>query len=251
MYNRIISLAPSNTEILFALGVNEKVVGVTSFCDFPAEATKLPKIGSWIYARDLKRFEDLNPDLLITSMYIPPSVKEWADNSGVKLVHLFPQTIEEVFDSFVSIGRLVDKETESKKLRDETKRKLSLLKSMNQNIKIYSEEFNKPPTVAANWVPDLIRAAGGIPFSKSGVLSYEIQGREVEEFDPDLIVLHWCGFGLRQNPQEVLSRKEWQNINAVKKNVIVTIDDTFLNRPSPRIWRGAYLLNNVLHAIQQ
>ena len=71
MAKRILSLAPSNTEILFALGAGDRVVGVTSFCDFPPAARALPRVGSWISVTNIKQFDELKPDLILTSMFVP------------------------------------------------------------------------------------------------------------------------------------------------------------------------------------
>lgn len=245
---RIISLAPSNTEILFALGTGDNVVGATNFCDYPPEVKKFPKVGSWINAHDMSRFEELRPDYILSSMYVPDVVREWAREKGVQLVHVYPQTLEGIYESIRSVGKIVYRESIAERIISNIKMHLasvSLLVRSDQKRecpKVYSEEFHEPPTVGANWVPELIRIAGGTPMAKEGILSYAVTAEDVAAFDPDLIALHWCGFGERQRPDLVKKRKGWEALRAVRENKIVVIDDTFLNRPGPRIWKGAELL---------
>jgi len=246
MYERILSLAPSNTELLYALGVGDKVVGVTSYCDWPLEAGEKEKIGSWIYKHDLTLFEKSRPDLILAHMFVPDAVREWAEKNEVQLVNLYPQTLDAVKDSFLEVGRLVGEENKARILVDYFDKELEKIKSISNSFhshpKIYSEEFHNPPTLAANWVPELIELAGGIPMASPGKLSYEVSGADVLAFDPDMIVLHWCGFGMKQKPKVVLNREGWKEIRAVKENDLFVVDDTFLNRPGPRLWQGAALL---------
>lgn len=249
MYERVISLAPSNTEILFSLNAGDKIVGVTSFCDFPEETKSLPKIGSWINVNNLKIFDNLEPDLVLCSMFVPNNVKEWCLNNSVELVNLYPQTLDGVYDSFLKIGKLVDKNNEARELVGFVKNKFSLIKTASKDLsyhpKIYSEEFHLPPTVAANWVPELISVAGGTPMSKPGILSYNVSLADVGSFDPDIVVLHWCGFGDDSKKEHLLSRG-WSSLRAVKNNNVFNIHDSFLNRPSPRIWQGAEFLQKII-----
>lgn len=245
MYSRILSLAPSNTEILFALGAGDRVVGITNLCDYPQEAQHLPKIGSWINQQDTAAFDRLKPDLILTSMFVPPTVKEWAAQNSVELVNLYPQTIGAVYDSILQVGELVEREANAERIVGEMRTQLQHIQQHSANLphpRIYSEEYHIPPTVAANWVPELIAIAGGKPMALPGKLSYAVTGEQVAAFDPELIVLHWCGFGQNQKPELVQKREGWENIRAVQESRIAIVDDTFLNRPGPRIWQGAALL---------
>ncbi len=249
MSKRIISLAPSNTEILFSLGAGNTVAGVTSFCDYPEQAKKLPKIGSWIYVNDMEKIKSLNPDLILTSMYVPPAIDEWSQKNKIRLVNLYPQTLEGIYESILEIGKLTEKEEKAKEIISEIKNNLETIKKESfktmKKPRIYSEEFHKPPTVASNWVPELIEIAGGIPMAKPGILSYEVKLEDVSRFDPDIIILHWCGFNIKSKKEDLIKRG-WNNLRAVRENKVFTIDDTFLNRPGPRIWQGAKLIKEAL-----
>ncbi|VVB57976.1 Cobalamin-binding protein [Candidatus Anstonella stagnisolia] len=252
---RIISLAPSNTEILFALGAQSSLAGVTHLCDFPPAAKKLPKIGSWTSSHDFSTMEKLKPNLLLASMYVPPALEKWAAEKSIPLLSVCPTSLEGIYKSIEKIGSIVQKEEDAKTVISEMKAKLAQIKSASSGFpshpKIYCEEFNSPPFASANWVPELVQTAGGIPFSRAGIFSYPTNLLELSSFNPDLIVLHWCGFGERSDIPSVAKRSGWGSLAAVQNNKIFSLDDTFLNRPSPRIWMGAQKLQEkIRHSIE-
>jgi iron complex transport system substrate-binding protein len=243
MYRRIISLAPSNTEILFSLGAGRNVVGVTTLCDFPEGAKSIHKIGSWM-RNDVRKIDQLKPDIILASMFVPREAEAWAEENNVRLVNIYPQTVDDIYESIIRIGELVGNVNEAGKIIHSMKFELDRISKERpaRKLKIYSEEFHKPPMVAANWVPQLIEAAGGIAMSQPGKLSYEVSAEDVLRFNPDIIVLHWCGYKDKSRKDDLLKRKGWNTIPAVAHGRIVCIDDTFLNRPGPRLWMGAEIL---------
>jgi len=123
MYQKIISLAPSNTEILYALGAQDKLVACTRYCDFPEDAKKKPRIGGWLDINDelVKKFE---PDLILTSTFVQNKITDRYKKSKMNIVALMPTTLKGVFDSITRIGKLVEKEKEA----------LNLVKSMKNKF---------------------------------------------------------------------------------------------------------------------
>lgn len=247
MYKRVISLAPSNTEILFELGLGDKVVGVTNFCDYPIDTDDIEKIGSWTNLHEIKKIENLKPDLLLTSMYVPPAIKKWSEKKSVKLINLYPQTLQEIYNSILEVGTLFEKRTDALMIVNKMKRKI-LEYNHDKKVKIYSEEFHKPPTVGGNWVPELIEHAGGVSMGRKGILSHEVDLLDVAKFDPDIMLLHWCGFGNKSSIRMIKERKGWDELRAVKNNKVFAVDDTYLNRPGPRIWKGVELVNKIIRS---
>src|SRR3954466_16034844 len=100
---RLVSLAPSNTEILFALGLEKDLVGVTSFCNFPEAARALPRLPGWstIKAKDVLA---LKPDLVLTSTLCQESLRQALSDAGAQVAHFDPRTLDAVAHSFVEIG---------------------------------------------------------------------------------------------------------------------------------------------------
>lgn len=252
---RIISLAPSNTEILFALGAQSFFVGVTHLCDFPPKSKKLPKIGGWTAPHDFTAIEKLQPDLLLASMHVPPSLSDFAQKKKIPLESVCPATIEGIYKSIEKIGKLVGKEENAKTVISEMKTKLAEIEKIGKSLpsrpKVYCEEFNSPIFASANWVPELVKIAGGIPFSRAGIPSHEFEFEQLVSFNPDIIVLHWCGFGKTCDISSISRREGWGRLNAVQHNKIFSLDDSLLNRPSPRICKAAQKLHELIIAHQK
>ena len=216
MYQKIISLAPSNTEILYALNADDKLVACTRYCDFPSEAKKKPRIGGWLDINDelVKKFE---PDLLLTSTFVQNKITEKYKKSRMNAVALMPTTLKGVFDSIIEIGRLTGKEQESLKLIHKMKNSFDKIQNkiqkndkqstINKNSienndsknkikkpRVYVEEWHKPPTVSGNWVPNLVKMAGGdYSLIRAGVHSKEVSTKQMQEYDPEVIVVSICG----------------------------------------------------------
>lgn len=254
---RLLSLAPSNTEILFALGVGDELVGITNLCDFPKETNKIQKLGSWIYTEP-KKILELAPDIIFTSYFMPESLRNWKGPG--KIIHVEPKTLDEVYQSIKYIAKVVQRSREAKdivekmksdilRVRQNAESRSSRLASARSNnkIKIYAEEWPKPPMASGNWVPELISIAGGTAgLSEQGKPSSTYDFADLVKFDPDVLLFHWCGYKERFNKESVLKRPGWKELRAVKENKLFVIDDSLLNRPGPRLVEGAKRIQQIL-----
>lgn len=246
---RIISLAPSNTEILFELGCEKDVVAVTRFCDYPEEAKLKPKIGGWLDVNDelVKKFK---PDVVMTSTFVQDKIVDRYKESGIKIFHTDPKTLDQVYESILSIGNLVNKRSEAKNIVEKMKKEFKIIQKVNKKKpRVYCEEWHKPPTVSGNWVPRIIGYAGGISLCPEGKISYPVSSQDVKDFDPDLILLSLCGFGNKAKKEFVTKRKDWQDIRTVKNGNIFVIHDSLLNRPGPRLVEGAKWLAELFNKL--
>ncbi|MFA6909212.1 MAG: cobalamin-binding protein [Patescibacteria group bacterium] len=246
---RIASLAPSNTEILFALGLGEHVVAVTHMCDYPVAAAQKSKIGSWTSTR-VDALSEHKPDVIFSSIYYPPELESY-DGPG-EIVHLNPKTLGDILSSIRTIGEICGKNTEADMLIRRMERELFDLHPPSafgkQRPSVYMEEWGKPPMASGNWVPQLVTLAGGREvLMHPGEPSREVTLAEIVRADPDMIVLHWCGKGNRVDTAEVASRPGWEQLRAVWSGNIHVIHDTYLNRPGPRIIDGIRFLQKSFH----
>ncbi len=112
---RIVSLAPSNTEILYALGCGDNIVACTRFCDYPADALTRPRIGGWLDVND-SLVEQYQPDVVMTSTFVQDAIAERYAKKGMRLFHTDPKTLEQVYGSIFAIGELVNKNEEAEEL---------------------------------------------------------------------------------------------------------------------------------------
>lgn len=249
MYQRIVSLAPSNTEILFSVGAGDNVVGVTRFCDYPPEAKTRTQVGGWVDV-DYDLLKSLKPDLVLTSTFVQEKVADDCKNMGLNVVHLNPKTLDGVYDSIRKIGALVGREPEADSVIAKMKSEMDSIRQKTAGVekkRVYAEEWHKPPYVCGNWIPELIDAAGGIGVGRSGEASFEVKTDDIQNFNPDFIVLTWCGFHERSQIELVKFREGWSNISAISKGNVFAVDDSFLNRPGPRITTGAEKLARIMH----
>lgn len=232
----IVSLAPSNTEILFELGAGDQVTGTTSLCDFPDEAVEKPSVGGWTNPR-VDRLEELEPDLVIASDDLQDGAVERVREAGFEVLQVKPHSLDEVFESIKEIGERIDKQEEADHLVNQMKSELKEI-NLENSPRIYCEEWMDPPMVSGNWIPGLIRRIGGEYFVEEG-RSRKFDLEDLKKFDPEYIFLNVCGAGNNLSPDEIMKRDEWQEITAVKNEDVYVMDDALLNRPAPRLVEAA------------
>jgi iron complex transport system substrate-binding protein len=242
---RIVSLAPSNTEILFALGAGTEIVGRTAYCDFPKEALKIPKIGDWVNP-DIGQIERLKPDIVLTSTVVQEKLSVKLRDAGLNVLHLDPRTLEAVFGSMRRIGESIGRSDESERLIAGMKEGLREADPRpDGRPRIYIEEWHNPPFASGNWVPRIAQIAGSeYGLVKEGELSKGFPLDELKAFDPQIIVLSICG--IKSDPRMIYGRTGWEGIRAVRSRKVFAFDDSLLNRPGPRLVEGEKLLRKLI-----
>lgn len=234
---KIVSLAPSNTEILYSLGAEDRIVGTTSLCDHPDEAVEKPSVGGWTNPR-VDRLEELEPDLVIASDDLQDGAVERVEDAGFEVSQVKPHTLGEVYQSIIEIGEAVNRGREAENLVEQMRAELESIE-LEGSPRIYCEEWMDPPMASGNWIPGLVEIIGGEYFITEGERSRKFELEKLKDFDPEYIFLNVCGAGENLSPEEVLKRDEWQEITAVKEENVYIIDDALLNRPGPRLVDGA------------
>ena len=247
---RVVSLAPSATATVTALGAAETLVGVTHLCDPPAAAGSAHgresplAVGGWLNP-DLDRVADLDPDVVLTSDGLQADLADECRERGFDVRHREPATLDEAVEAFAARGADVGRPEAGERLAEESRARLDRVADAvadRPRPTVYCEEWSDPPMAAGNWVPDAVRAAGGrYPFVDPGERSREVDIGAVEAADPDHLVVHVCGHGDRIDPATVAER-DW----AVDAPVHV-IDDSLLNQPSPALIDGVERLAELFH----
>ncbi|WP_280587092.1 helical backbone metal receptor [Halorubrum sp. Boch-26] len=247
---RVVSLAPSATATVTALGAAEALVGVTGHCDPPAKAGSAHDresplaVGGWLNP-DLDRVADLDPEVVLTSDGLQADLADECRERGFDVRHREPATLDEAVEGFAARGADAGDSEAGKELARESRERLDRVAEAvadRPRPTAYCEEWSDPPMAAGNWVPDAVRAAGGrYPFVEPGERSREVDPASVEAADPDHLVVHVCGRGDRIDPATVAER-DW----AVDAPVHV-IDDSLLNQPSPALVDGVERLAELFH----
>lgn len=242
---RLISLSPAATEILFALGLGNQIVGDTTFCNYPEEAKKIPKIGSFSEP-NIEKIVSLKPDIIFaTGLEQTPAVQRLS-KSGLRVIVSDPKDISGLFDSINEIARTTGKEKEAKSLVDNMHKRIEDVMTkvrvipLNKRPRVFIEIWYDPVMTAGpgSIIDEILNIAGGVNIAYDTPRSYSRFSEEtIIKRDPDVIIL---GYMTKENTKDTLAKRfGWEKIKAVKNNrVISNIDPDIMFRPSPRITDG-------------
>jgi iron complex transport system substrate-binding protein len=261
---RIVSLLPSATEILFALGLGDSVVGVTHECDFPPEAAKKPPLirprvdpsaapaeldrqvrelmsrGESIYAVDDALLRSLAPDLIITQDLCHVCAAS-PDDLGTALARmqsppdvlsLHPQTLAGVWDNIREIGKATRRLAEADQLAVSCVERIARIEALVAGAasrpRVACLEWLDPFYNAGHWVPEMVEHAGGLDLlGQAGSPSIRITPQQVVDAQPEIIVVMQCGYGVARNRKEYRRTKfppGWNDLPAVRSGRVFAVD---------------------------
>jgi|CZCA01.1.fsa_nt_gi iron complex transport system substrate-binding protein len=245
----IVSIAPSNTEILFALGLGEKVVGVTEACDYPEDAKSKPKVGQ--VEMNIEKIANISPDLVVAvaSMQLP--VIETLSSLGIPVLALDPKNLSDVLDSITLVGKVTGREEAARLLVERLKsriqdiqRKAAKAVAGEGRPRVFVEIWDDPLMTAGpgTFIDELIRLAGGENIAGDAGMEWpEFSLEVVIERDPDVIITVW------REPEDVCTRPAWSRISACKTRRIQQVNPDILTRPGPRLVEGLAELLEIMH----
>ncbi len=251
--DRIVSLAPSLTECMFALGQEKKLVGVTQFSDHPPEASKLPKVGSYVNL-DLEKIVALRPDLcLATKDGNPINVINRLEDLGIPVYALDPRDVSTVIKTIEELGRLVNAKKTSAKVTRKMKQRVDWVKRQvsrsNSRPRVFFQIGSSPIVSVGSrtFIHELITLAGGINVAAGSVDYPRLSREEVLVLKPDIILIS----SMTKDRQLVESIKQkwikFPNIPAVRKEQIYAVQSDYFDRASPRLVKGLEILASLFH----
>jgi len=254
---RIVSLCPSNTEILFALGLVESIVGVDSHSDYPTQVKELPRVGTDLRI-NMEKVKALEPDLVVASLTVPGMERniEALEKTKLSYIILNPHNIEEIIENILMLGEITNTLEEAQRLVDEIKNTVNSIKLQVQKIqyrlKLYWEWWPKPIITACrhSWVNDMSEIVGGMNiFSNIEKTSSIVEDSDILSLDPDILLICWCGEKMqnRMSIDKILTRPGWENIKAIKEKRVYCVPESLFGRPGPRIIDGLKLLSQIVH----
>ncbi len=255
---RIVSIAPSNTEMLFATGAGSQVVGRDTYSDYPPEAKNTAAdIGGGFTALNMELILSKKPDVVLASPLTPPEQIADLDKAGLRVYVLpNPQSFDDLYTNLQTVGKLTGHEKEAAALADSLKARVQAVVTkvapVSSRPVVYYEldatDPNAPYTSGPQTFVDLlIRTAGGVNFG--GYLKGEWVQISVEQIlarQPDMIVLGDNTYG-GVTPEQVKARAGWETLNAVRQDKIFTFDDNTVSRPGPRLVDGLEAMAKLLH----
>ncbi len=239
---RIVSIGPSITEFLFALGAGPRVAGVDDFSDEPAAAKQLEKVGA--IKVNFEKVVSLRPDLVLSVKFSDGTIEKLA-GAGLAVLVVDPQTIGDVARTAILLGRAVGSDGDAmardiQKRVDDVRAKTS---AGPTRPRVYHEIDASDPTKIftvgpGSYIQDLIEIAGGQNIAARATSAYpQLSAEEILRSDPEIIVLAAADYSAK--PEQVAARAGWSAIAAVKSNRVVTIAPNLVNRPGPRVGEAA------------
>jgi ABC-type Fe3+-hydroxamate transport system, periplasmic component len=248
---RLVSLAPSITETLYAIGLADRVVGVTEFCDYPPEARNKPKVG---YSNpNLETIVALQPDLVLAPRdFIRPDVLGKLEQLKIPTFVVEAKTVEDIASQIQLIGRMLDRSEVANPIAMELRRRLTELKRRTEMLArprvLYV--LNSQPLITVgpgSFIHQLIEIAGGANVAAGAASPYpRLSIEAVLKEDPQLIIFPvGASEGIPQGEQELWRR--WKTMTAVKMDSFHHIASDLLNRPGPRIVLGLEKLAEIIH----
>ena len=253
---RIVSLSPSVTEILFAIGAGEQVIGRDSFSNYPAEAQSIQDVGGSMGNYSFETIASLQPDLVIAAEINTPEQVNALEDLGLTVYYLSnPVTLDGIFGLLETVGDLSGHQDEAAALNTELRERVNAvvekLAGVEEKPVVFYELDGSDP--AKPWTPgpgtfvdELIRAAGG-ENAAAGLTSAwaQISIEELLVQDPDIIVLGDSIWGM--TAEQVADRAGWDTLSAVKEGNIYPFNDDLVSRPGPRLVDGLEELARLIH----
>ena len=281
--HRIVSLSPSNTEILFALGAGQQVVGVTDYCNYPdelltgIEKEEIVQVGGY-WNPSIKRIVDLNPDLILVSIAkcdiktndckencsrrceLTQKIANKLENLGLKVLRVSPHSLEDVLSNIIEIGDLTGKSCQALELVSDLRKRIC--KVVNNSMvkknrpRVYFEIWNDP-YISVNsdtWIGNMINLAGGSNVFEDEISEWPIINSEsIIKKNPEIIFFpvipgiprFWGSFNL------VKKRLGWDCISAIKKDQLYEILRDCISRPGPRLVDSLELLGKLIQKLDK
>ncbi len=243
---KIISISPAETESLFALGLDEQIVGVSDYDDYPAAATTKPKMGG-LYNPNEEAIIAAQPDLVLTGISMSVEATKHLRDLGITIFKTDPKSVDDVIGNIEIFGQITDHQAEAKTVvdtiihdRDEVTEAVKSL-TPEQKKKVYIE-FSLGWTVGSGeYMNDLINLAGGVNVAADTVGWNEISEEKIINDNPDVILFskNVIDDKTKKKLDEIIkARSGWDQITAVKNNAIHGLDDNLISRPGPRVTEG-------------
>lgn len=289
MKQRVLSLLSSTTEIIYALGCGDRLVGRSHECDYPEEVSELPictipkfnvdgtsrevddevkslvQSALSIYYINEKLLKELKPDIIFTQSQCEVCAVSVSDVENAlknitglssRVISVEPNSVEDIFNDILTIAQILNVRNKGKELVELIKAKIDSTEKIvyqKSSPSVAAIEWIDPLMAAGNWVPQLIKVAGGKNlFGEAGKHSPWMKYNDLVEQDPEIIIVMPCGYDIKKSLIEIKtleSKKGWGSLKAVRnRNVYITDGNQFFNRPGPRIIESLEILLEIIHS---
>ncbi|MEW5944717.1 MAG: cobalamin-binding protein [bacterium] len=251
---RVISLAPSMTEIVFFLGLGDRLVGVTTQCDYPPEAKKIEKVGGYYMYPSLEKIVALKPDIILAETFTLHPLYQKMKKMGLPLVNFSPETVDDVLSNIEEIGAMLGASVEAKKRTAGLRARVETIEDRCAKRKlrprVYIELWYDPVMTVGSrsFIADVLRTLQSENIFDDIDKGYvKVNNELIIARDPEVIILAYMK--AEQNRIEhLLKRPGWDRIRAVREGrVFADVNPDLYLRPGPRIAEGLEALEERIH----
>ncbi|HEY5525930.1 MAG TPA: ABC transporter substrate-binding protein [Clostridium sp.] len=246
---RIVSIAPSVTELIYALGKGDELLGRTDYCDYPEEAKAVQSIGS-LTDPNIEKIIEIKPDIVIASTHFKDDVAKKLEDLGIKIVVLKDSTsIDGAYESINQLGQILNAQDKAQEVVDSNKKKIEEIKEKVKGVETpstyYVVGFGKTGDYTATgdtFISEMLSIAGGKNIAQDAT-GWKYSLEKIIENNPEYIIVS-KNFVVKD---DFMATEGYKELSAVKNNKVFEIDENLLNRQGPRIADGVEAIAKILH----
>lgn len=247
--DKVVSLAPANTEIIYALGGEDKLVGVTTYCDYPPAAKKKTKIGDF-QTPNVERIASVGPKVVFATGGIQENITDSLEGLGIKVFVVDPKTVDQLFTDMESMGKMMGLEGESKEQVEKFRNRVA---GVRQKVKglakptVFFEVFDQPLMTAGKGtlIDGMIATAGGVNVGASAGPDFpQYSDEQLLKDNPDIYI---AVKGSQSDPADIATRAGYSQMKAVSDGRVFVVEDNLFVRPGPRLVNGLEQLAKMVH----
>ena len=254
--SRIVCLSDEASELLYLMGEQDRIVGVSGFSKHPPDVRTKPRVSTFRDA-NFEAIEKLDPDLIITYSDVQAEITKEAIHRGLPVLNFNQRSVSEIFEFIALIARLVNCQEKGKQLiaayESELQQIAEAAAGFPRRPRVFFEEWHDPIISGIEWVEELVEIAGGEPifpeFRKAcKARDRVVQSEQVIERNPDVILASWCGMKVKK--EQICLREGWDRIGAVRNSHVYEIPSSQILQPGPAcLTDGVRALHRILEAV--
>jgi iron complex transport system substrate-binding protein len=249
---RFVSLAPSATSILCAIGAKSFLVGVTKWCADVAPVAGLPKLGDCWHMKSVDDILRLKPTLVIGSVPYKQETVAKLLEQRLNFLAMNPRTLADIEADIRLLGGIAERASAAEMLVNKIRKSFSQIekktRQFKKRVRVYCEAWPNPRITSPPWVAELVKICGGELVVPAGE---KITEDQVASARPELIILAWAATGMKSDPRQSYKVAAWRDVPAIRNRQVHVISDELLNTPGPPLVKGVQVLYRLVRSVSE